>query len=464
MDSTATLNSPSPSPSPAQKAKAPRLSLKALSGRGVLAIADQGLISGSNFIISIVLARSLTPRDYGVYALGFEVFLFLSVLYGCLVLEPMSVFGASVYREHAESYLGSMVRIHAVASLAMLGGIAACAWVAYVIAPSSSLPATLAGVSVAGPVVLLFWAARRAFYMKLTSQGAVAGSSIYFAVLIGGLFAFYKWNLLSPFTAFLLMALGAAIAAASMLWRLKPQLSADHVGPHVREVVGQHWDYGKWVLASAIPSWFSGAMYYPLLSHYSGLAEAGKLKALMNLTSPVAQVFVAVSLLSLPYASHVYHEDGPRSANRLVWRLTGLYAGGTALYWAALLVVRGPVVHHLYGGKYAVITNLLPWIAVGSIFRISASAQTNILRGMRLPKLVCAVYATAGVIGIVLGVPAIWRYGIKGAMFTFVIVGAAASIAATVTALRRAAKQRAEAAAAKDEIVPSEEASVIAEG
>ena len=74
------------------------LTFRNWSHRGVLAILDQGLISGSNFVVAILLARWLTPKEYGTYALAFEVFLFMAALYGSLILEPMSVFGPSLYK------------------------------------------------------------------------------------------------------------------------------------------------------------------------------------------------------------------------------------------------------------------------------------------------------------------------------------------------------------------------------
>src|ERR1700710_657884 len=74
-------------------------------GRVFLAVADQGLISGSNFAIGILLARWMKPEQYGAYALAFSVFLLLSQFHGSIVLEPMAVFGSSTYRSRLRGYL-----------------------------------------------------------------------------------------------------------------------------------------------------------------------------------------------------------------------------------------------------------------------------------------------------------------------------------------------------------------------
>src|SRR5271170_1290937 len=63
--------------------------------KGGLAILDQGLISGSNFLIGILLARWLMPAQYGAFALAFSVFLLLSYVYQSFLAEPQAVFSGS---------------------------------------------------------------------------------------------------------------------------------------------------------------------------------------------------------------------------------------------------------------------------------------------------------------------------------------------------------------------------------
>ena len=75
--------------------------------KGVLAVLDQGLVSGSNFVIGVLLARSLGPEQYGSYALAFSIFLFLAAFHQNLVLSPLSVFGPSQYSQRTRDYLGA---------------------------------------------------------------------------------------------------------------------------------------------------------------------------------------------------------------------------------------------------------------------------------------------------------------------------------------------------------------------
>ena len=88
------------------------------------AIMDHGLISASNFLLGIVLARYLGSEQYGAYALAFSTFVLLSLVHSALAMEPMSVFAPSIYRKTAREYLGLLlwVQIAATGIIVALGG------------------------------------------------------------------------------------------------------------------------------------------------------------------------------------------------------------------------------------------------------------------------------------------------------------------------------------------------------
>ena len=417
-----------------QRAKHLASGLQAWALRGALAVLDQGLISGSNFIVAILLARWLTRGEYGAYALALEVFLFISIIYSSLVLEPMSVFGPSVYRQVLRGYMAILLQFHALFSAVALAMIFATYLVLRRLEPAGPLPPALVGVGVAIPSVLFFWLVRRGFYVLLLPQKAVWGACVYSAVMLGGLVVVYHLRLISPLAAFLVMAAGAAVTAPLMLLSFKGLVSSSTIPPLFSEVVHRHWNYGYWALGSAIVIWFSGSIYYLLLGAFYSLAEAGKLKALMNLASPIGQAFVAVSLLTLPYASKIEHEKGSRS--RLDWKITSLYVIGTTAYWLALIAFGNPIVHWLYGSKYPLVIGLLPWLAVGSILRIAATSRSILLRAMNRPNLVFAAYSAACAVTIVGGIPAARWFGIYGAVVIWILSSGVAFVVGTF-ALRR---------------------------
>jgi O-antigen/teichoic acid export membrane protein len=385
--------------------------------KGSLAIIDQGLISGSNFLVNILLARWLGAEQYGAYAIAFGVFVLLSLVYQSLVLEPMAVYGGSTYRDCMRSYLNTLLKIHFVISLSLLVVFGATAFVIHVFGQGSGLGGAFAGVTVASPFVLVFWLARRTFYLELSPAEAAAGSLLYSGLVMVGLFVAYQRGWLSTLTAFLLIALGAALSSAALWWRLRSQLKPGRPGPGLGETWKRHWSYGRWALATCVAGWIPAYIYYPILSSFTGMAQSGQLKALMNLTLPFEQTKAALSMLFLPYAARVAARKNRSGAAAMTGQMTLLAFGGAIVYWGIVLPFRVQIFHLMYSGKYMEVMNLLPLVAFGQIFWSAAYGPAIALRGMEAPDAVFKAFAVATVASLVVGIPATWYWGLKGAIW-----------------------------------------------
>lgn len=385
--------------------------------RGGFAILDQGLISGSNFLVGILLARWLVPEQYGAYAVAFGIFVLLSLVYQSLVLEPMAVFGGSSYRDCLRGYLGSLLRIHLAISVGIAAVFGVSALVAKEFSHSSVLAGALAGVTIASPCVLLFWLARRTFYLGLSASKAAMGAFVYSTLSMAGLYVLYHRGLLSPFSAFSLMGVAALGTAIYNFVRLRSQLRPGPVPPDVGVIWRRHWRYGAWALASCVVNWIPAYIYYPLLSSFAGMAHSGQLRALMNFTLPMEQLKAALALLFLPYAARVQAQQGQSSAGPLSTRLTTLSVAIAGSYWAVILIFRHPLFHFLYSGRYSEVAHLLPAVAFGSIVWSACFGPAIALRAMESPASVFVAFALATFLSLLIGVPASWAFGVTGAVW-----------------------------------------------
>lgn len=385
--------------------------------KGGLAIADQGLISGSNFLVSILLARWLGTEQYGAYAIAFGIFVLLSLVYQALVLEPMAVFGGSSYRNSLRGYLRTLLQIHWQISLSLIVVFGLTAAVIWEIGQQSTLAGAFAGVTLASPCVLLFWLARRTYYLELWPLEAAAGSLVYCGLVLVSLFILFHRGLLSTFSAFGVIALGASVTSIGLWVRLRKLLPKGEPGPVLSETWRRHWGYGKWALATSVVSWVPAYLYYPLLSSFAGMAASGQMKALMNVTLPFEQTKAALSMLFLPYAARVASRKEKSGAMALTTQMTLLAFGGAIVYWGLVLPLRGLIFRLMYGGNYSEVLHLLPLVAFGQVFWSAAYGPAIALRGMEAPHLVFKAFGIAMVASLIVGVPATWFWGLKGAIW-----------------------------------------------
>lgn len=407
--------------------------------KGGLAILDQGLISGSNFAISIALARWLVPGQYGAFSLAFSVFLLLSYVYQSLLSEPQGVFSGSAYSQCLRGYLKALLGIQAMVTIfgiVLLGGSAA---VVYFMGEADGLPGALAGVAIASPCILFFWLLRRAYYMNLAPARAAVGALIYCVLVAGGLLLAYKETLVSPFSAYLMMAIGALGAGVYLLTQVNKALPPDTVkAPTAGQAWHKHWEYGRWALAVSVVTWIPYYMYYPLVSAFSGMAQAGQLRALMNLSLPMEQSYTALSILFLPYAARVCREKGIASSGPLVRRITLLFVVGAVAYWAVLIPFKGFVFHVLYGGKYTEVAHFIPYVALGTTLWAAAFGPAILLRAIESPDSIFYARVVASVLSLVIGVPATKAFGLWGVVWSIIVANFAAFLISMYILRRKA--------------------------
>lgn len=382
-------------------------------GKGSLAILDQAFVGGSNFLIGILLARWLSPEQYGSYALAFSIFLLLSLVQQSLILEPQSVLGPAEFVDNLRGYLGSLLWLQAGLALTIGLVLGASAWIGHELGWSSHLVGALAGVAIAAPCVLLFWLFRGACYVKMSPVAAVQGSSLYCALIVGLLVLTSHRGLMSPFLAFVLMGLGALITSVFLSLRLRPSMTLRTGRTELTTIGRAHWIYGRWALASSVVTWLPWNVYYSVLGH-SSLEQAGELRAIMNLFLPLGQTLTALSLLLHPMVAQRLRKQGRAAVLRQAPEIVCLYAIGSILYWAVVIPFRVPLFRILYRGQYADVSLFLPWVAFASIFWFAAFAPPITLRALQAPSMVLIIYGAASAVTLLIGIPAARAYGLRG--------------------------------------------------
>jgi O-antigen/teichoic acid export membrane protein/thymidylate kinase len=395
-----------------------------------MAIADQGLISGSNFVLSILLARYLSATQYGSYAIAYSAFILFSLVHQALVLEPMSVLGPSMYQVSLKHYLGLLTWIQLGFSAVVVVCLASAGIAGAAFEQTNHLTTAFIGMGIASPFVLLFWFARRAYYMHLMSGRAVVGAVAYSAFLALGIWSLYYTRTLSPFSAFLVMGGSALLTSVLLLIRLRSiKESAENVGRlTLRQAGWQHWQYGRWALVGMIFFWVPWNIFYSVVTRFSGLERTASLTALLNLALPMTATYGAFSLLFLPYTARVGAEGGWKAARVQAWRLAGLFVLGSGAYWLMVCVFRIQILQFLYKGHYAEILPLVPVVAVASVLSGAAMGPTIAIKAMRSPAAVSGVYFMSSAVAVGVGIPACIAWGYRGAIISILLSSLAACV------------------------------------
>ncbi len=72
-----------------------------------LALADQGIVSVTSFVTSMILARSCSKEEFGVYALGLTIIGLVTECQNVLIWSPYTIYSPRLRDSEFASYKGS---------------------------------------------------------------------------------------------------------------------------------------------------------------------------------------------------------------------------------------------------------------------------------------------------------------------------------------------------------------------
>jgi len=392
-------------------------------GRGLWAVLDQALRGGVGFLLGIVLARFLPTEEFGFYAVAYSVVFLVTKLHTATLTEPMLVFGSSTYKRHFVSYLRTVIRIHWWGTSALC---LACGAVTGVLALASRNPlfAALAAAMAATPFILFALLMRRSCYVEAKPWISAGGGAVYLAVMLAGLYALFSLGRLSVEAAFAIIALASLVAGVVIRNRIAPRPAASLLPQ--RQLVAEHWTYGRWALVASGLAWVPGNWYYILLPIWGGFQAAAALKALMILIMPVLQANGALGLLLLPLLAR--KRESKTGFRRVMLFSVVVLAGLALAYWAVLALVGGKLMVSLYGQKYADYAHYLPWLGALPVLAAVVAVFGGALRANENPRAVAAVYGVTAAVTLAVGTLLVANLNLSGAVWGMLISSGATAL------------------------------------
>jgi len=383
-------------------------------GKVGFSLLDQGSAAGAMFVANVVLARTQTKEDYGLFVLSYSVYSFLAGMHNAAILEPYTVYGSGKYHAQFANFLKLMRRANAAVCL-LITLILAIALIGISAAKPQWMSKSLIGLVIAASVLLsaAFW--RRTFYIEREAHHAASISTIFLGFVCLGLFITARSGVLSSFTAFLLIA--AAWLLAAML-TARPMIFGSTTNNFLQLHPGywhEHWRYARWIVLTALIFQFSTQGYYWIVAGRLSLREVAAVRAMYMIVSPVDQFFVAMSYLVLPRMAYQYAARN-RQPFLSLWKRYQLFSIlATGAMFVALLFIGPSLVHWAYGGKFDDSVKLLFVLAALPLVMGIGNPLNLALKAMAKPNAVFCAYLAGSLVTCIFGLPLVKAYGALGA-------------------------------------------------
>ena len=386
-----------------------------LLGKAPWAVADQLLISATNFATMVLLARGLSQEAFGSFTLIYSVLLFANNLQFGLITQPHNILAIARHGEDYTCYTTStavsQLFFGAVAALAVLAAWAVGRCAAWSVAP---LLLTLAPSIVS-------WQLQEFVRRILYTEGRLAAAFVNDSISYGGqalaIAALWWLDGLTAPLALGALAATSAIAATLGGWQIRGSL-AGRIDP---SVCAENWHFGKWLAAEdVVGTWLSSWFFVYLGAAVFGRAAAAILGAVHTIFGP-ARVLAYAMTAVLPIHFARSQAVGGRAALYAQLKVAFLLAvpllGG---YCLLVAIFAEPLMRLVYGEKYAGNASL---VALYAICTCSWNVTMIIIAALsvrRLTRLVFMNRLCVGLIATPVGCFLILTLGIHGVVLSMI--------------------------------------------
>ncbi len=376
--------------------------------KNTVVLADQAVFSGGSFLITILLARLLTPLDFGIYS-SITLFNFgvISIL-NSLVIQPLQVSLGKVTDK--QSYLGFtfLIQLSALAIILLSSYLLLNSNIPYL----KQLKTTIYPASLLFIGFVLHDYFRKVFLAKAEVNKAFI---IDFTATLAqvGLLTFCYITKINSFS-YILYLLGIAYLPAILFSLLLFQFGRNSFSGY-SSLIGLQFHQAKWLVLTTITQWWASNLFIVTSGVYLGVKALGAFRLVQSLFGILNLILQTFENYVLPEASRRYVESSENAREYL----KGITKKSSLLFGLVLtlLFIFSEQVIQLAGGKsfvsYAYIVKgmciLYVFIFIGYPIRLS-------IRMLVLNKLFFVGYVISFILSLLSFDYLLKNWGINGAI------------------------------------------------
>jgi len=397
---------------------------RGLARNGVWAVADQCLVSGTNFVAGWMLARLADESEYGNWAMALSAMTMLNAVQNAVFTVPMMMLAPRREGAPLRHYVSAL-------GLAQCGAAAAISLLALAVAPlvcwllgNEKLLAPWLAMGVAVLFVHGQEFCRRVLYAKLRLPRVFFLDLVYCGLQIAGFYLLWRlgggqWQpsnpgWLSGRNAMLVTAASAIAGLAVGLWQIRPYL--EYAASALRESIGDNWRLGKPGLGGLLGETFQTQGTLALVNMMTGAVGTALVEAPRLLLAPLNILhFAGVNVLT-PRAAEQIAQHGKASLARQIPRMAALWLIPFVGYPVLVMLAPGLWLNLVYGGKWDHAVHMVQLWAIGQSVAGLRVFPWILVNALMRPDLYMRGSVTTGLVSLAASALFISQMGAKGVL------------------------------------------------
>lgn len=283
--------------------------------RSASALIDQVLISGSNFLTTIVLVRGLGLTGFGQFSIVYVLLLYANALQASFIANPMLSIAPGLKSDDARSFVDGMFALQIGSSGALSVAFLVLGCISRAFSSYFSWPCIAAFACCVGTFQLQDWV-RRCFFLYNHGVLAICSDVVSYFLQLVALTVLWRLGQLTLFRVLIVITLTSigGFALGPLCMRFRPSVVK----------MQEAWSRTKklssnMVLASQV-NWFGYQGILLICAKIVGPTEAGGLRATQSMTGPMNLILTSLENVVPVQVAEALNDKGARRAYRSVMR------------------------------------------------------------------------------------------------------------------------------------------------
>lgn len=383
-----------------------------------ISLIDQLLVSGSHFLVQIILARALGLSDYGVFTALWLVLIFISSFHTSFIISPMHTLGPQ--KEDGGRYFSSLVWLQLGISIALF---LIAIPIVIMVSEFQLLDSHMNGnaalfllpMMTIGYICHDFF--RKLFYTKKKEYEALCLDGAVYVSQLAVLAVLYTLGNLSIVNAILCIGSSYIMGAGFLFLRYLKISSLRHLADTVKE----HWIFSRWLVAKSGLQWLSGNLFLIAAGSILGAAALGAVRMAQNVIGILNILFLTFENTVPVRASDVL-KTGTKSDLFSYFkdlnRKTGL---GVLGLLAFIAIFSKPILHIFYGEVSIETVYVLRGFCVLYLIVFLSTLKRLHIRTLAANQQIFMAYLLSAAFSLIAAYPMIKNWGLLGVVLGFII-------------------------------------------
>lgn len=381
------------------------------------AYSDQAVVSGTNFLVGIMLARALGMDAYGTFVLGWMGVLFASSIQQAIILNPLYTLLPKKVEEEKTLFKGGIVAMQlALTVLTIIIGYATIPAIRYYLPTETSTDFLIALPLVMGAYVTQDFL-RRMLFVEGKANMALVGDIVAYGFQIPILGALWFTGILSLNSA--LIVIGSCFSASTFvnLFALKfePIKQLNLVTRNsLLAVFSECWTFAKYLVATSLLQWFSGNAFIVVAGGIIGPAAIGAVRIAQNVMGVLHVLFLALENTVPIKAAQLLKEKGEVGLMGFMKQITTNAGLVTLAVAGSVAVFAKPILGFLYGPEYVGYNDVLTAFAALYLLIFLGTVLRFAIRTLQKNQYIFITYVLTTIFSMLGAEPIVEAFGIYG--------------------------------------------------